>query len=295
MNMDSLRRIIREHPIWSALIAIVGSLILEMFIGGFTNIFTTSFLPELDYTSNLLQIIKKAIYIIAVYLIVGRIYSRQILGIRMNGLAKGLLWGIIGFTFSLLLRHLLGATSWLGFSMPSVTLSANILLPVLLLVCLAFSEELIYRGGVVNMLIQGMGYSRRGVYRALLISGLLFALVHLFGRIHLSELTFQQLVLDVSFQLIDKVSIGVFLGAIYLRSNNLFAVGLLHGLYNVYLVLPTIILNADSSFISAMSAMSEVKSIPDYSDLPVIILSVVPLLFGLFLARKITPIEQENT
>lgn len=297
MNMDNLRRAIREHPIWSALIAqffVVA--IIDHIIAKITYLFFDIFAPGVEVASNLQVVIYTLISFVVLCIIFSRVYSLQLFGVRLKGLWKGLLFGLIGFSFSVIPRIAMGGFGWSEMAMNMLPFSASMLCAILAFFAAAFGEEIKCRGYGLNILMQGFGYNRAGVYRALLISGLIFALAHTPHLIMVSEMPLLPLLLFLLLQIVDKVSFAVFAGAIYLRCNNLFAVGLLHGLYNLLMLLPTILSESDYALFAQVNSASFTM---DFSDLLVLarneLFSVVLLLFGLFLARKIKPIEQAES
>lgn len=98
-------------------------------------------------------------------------------------------------------------------------------------------EEICLRGCVFNILKSYFGDNRKGVTLSILISSILFSLMHLVG--------FSGELIVLIQKLIWTFSLGLSLGFIYYLSNNLWSVMLLHGLINLPSVLIMCSKNSD--------------------------------------------------
>lgn len=89
---------------------------------------------------------------------------------------------------------------------------------------IGLAEELTFRGVIQNVLADAFGRdSRRGVWRTVCLSGLVFGLVHLVNI--LSGVS----PLGAVMQALAAAAIGVYLGAVYARCGNIWVLVLLHG------------------------------------------------------------------
>ena len=84
------------------------------------------------------------------------------------------------------------------------------------------AEEFLFRGVVAETLLEHFGTSRGGIWKACLLSGVLF------GCAHLTNL-FNSAPLGVLMQCVFATSLGVLYGAIYFRTGNLWVTVFLHG------------------------------------------------------------------
>ena len=84
------------------------------------------------------------------------------------------------------------------------------------------AEEFLFRGVVAETLLEHFGTSRGGIWKACLLSGVLF------GCAHLTNL-FTSAPLGVLMQCVFATSLGVLYGAIYFRTGNLWVTVFLHG------------------------------------------------------------------
>jgi membrane protease YdiL (CAAX protease family) len=90
-------------------------------------------------------------------------------------------------------------------------------------------EELVFRGLVLGALLLSWGVSRRGLWRALVISGVLFSAPH-----GLNVLTGADPVMTVA-QLIWALLLGMVFGALVIAGGSLWPVAVLHGATNAFI------------------------------------------------------------
>lgn len=84
------------------------------------------------------------------------------------------------------------------------------------------AEEFIFRGVIAQSLLERFGTGRAGVWKACLLSGLLFGAAHLTNL--LSSAPF-----GVLMQCVFAASLGTLFAAIYFRTGNLWVTVFLHG------------------------------------------------------------------
>lgn len=97
---------------------------------------------------------------------------------------------------------------------------------VLCFALVGLAEELLFRGVVAQTLLEHYGASRAGVWKACLVSGLLF------GAAHLTNL-FSSAWFGVLMQCVFSFSLGTLLAAIYFRSGNIWAPVFLHAMMDI--------------------------------------------------------------
>ena len=115
--------------------------------------------------------------------------------------------------------------------------SSDLLIDSLWISCLAFllmamAEEVLMRGIVLSLLLKKFGTG--SFMKSVLISAALFSLMHL---INLYRWNF----INVLIQMIVAFYFGVFFGALMLKTKNLFYLGLIHGLVNIFFNLDAIL------------------------------------------------------
>ncbi len=92
-------------------------------------------------------------------------------------------------------------------------------------------EEFLCRGWLLNEFLERYGDTKKGVWYSIVISGLIFGLIHLgnfFGG--------QNLVTTVT-QILNASAVGIVYGLIYYKTKNIWSVIILHGLWDFSLFL----------------------------------------------------------
>lgn len=107
-------------------------------------------------------------------------------------------------------------TQWAGIG--------QILLGLVMLFGVGFREETVFRGIIAGALWEKYGGSRAGIWRAALLSGLIFGLIHMGNLLSGANLV------SVLVQTAAAAAIGTAFAAIYFRGGNLWALVLLHSL-----------------------------------------------------------------
>lgn len=96
----------------------------------------------------------------------------------------------------------------------------------LCMVCVGIVEEFVFRGIVADLLLQKYGTSKSGVWKAVLVSGILF------GFAHISNL-FGCKPVGVFVQIVIAAMMGMVLAAIYYRSGCIWVTVALHALIDI--------------------------------------------------------------
>ena len=156
-------------------------------------------------------------------LLLARTGRLDLLRRRGCGFLNGLLVGMyplffIGYT----------ACGTLAFSRPDTPLLPlpRILTFLLNMILVGVAEELVFRGIIAQTLLERYGTARAGVWKACLVSGVLF------GAAHLSNLL-GSAPFGVLMQCVFAASLGVMLAAIYFRTGNLWVTVFLHSAMDI--------------------------------------------------------------
>lgn len=264
----------KKHPVLSSLLFILVSFAV---LDGTSLLWglALSFLPYVE-SDSLYYLTEVVIYCLGLASALLLLHGFGLLagtGFGPKGLAKGIWVGAF-----LLLVSVYDFWSYLmyldpnTFTQPSTAAIVFCLLHVLLIGLL---EETVFRGGVLRLLLQKWGGSRRGILLSVLLSSLFFGLVHLTNWLYYPHMFWSTMS-----QIIYAFFAGVLFCAIYLRCGNLWAVSLLHAAFNASLVL---------SLFSEEAAVLEFTDIPPAGALYNIITCLPYLLLGLFLLRKVRP------
>ena len=200
------------------------------------------------------------------------------LGLGRRGFWSGLFFGgllIISSVFDFVdyVKYLDPAT----FTAPSPALFGACLLDVLLI---GLSEELIFRGGVLNLLLRRWGHTKRGIFRAAILSSVIFGAVHFTNWVY-----YPQLFWSTMSQMVYAAFFGVMIAAAYIRSRNLWAAALLHAIFNSSLIL---------SVFSTQAAALEYTDISPFAAVYGVFTSAPFLLLGLAVLHGVQPEPQPN-
>ena len=202
---------------------------------------------------------------------------------KHKNLGKGFLLGWIGIALPL-------AVFVLGFVQlpPSSLIQPNI--PRLVVVILhpfigtGLFEEVLFRGLILKLLLIKMGYTKKGIVAASVISSVIFALVHSVNAI----VGTLEIATTIG-QIVSATAMGLFYAALYLRTKNLWVPILLHGFTNLFA-------GQIFSAIVSQEVMLELLQNQVAADMGGLIantlLATVPaLIAGIFLFRKVKPAE----
>lgn len=163
--------------------------------------------------------VQEAVGLAVALLLLTRTGRLDLLRRRGCGFLNGLLVGMyplffIGYTFF----------GTLAFGRPDTPLLPlpRILTFLLNMIFVGVAEELVFRGIIAQTLLERYGTARAGVWKACLVSGVLF------GAAHLSNLL-GSAPFGVLMQCVFAGSLGVLFAAIYFRTGNLWVLVFLHG------------------------------------------------------------------
>ena len=130
------------------------------------------------------------------------------------------------------------------------------------------AEEFVFRGIVAQTMLEHFGTSRAGVWKAAVVSGLLF------GAAHLTNL-FGSAPLGVLMQCVFTASLGTLFAAIYFRTGNLWVTVFLHGAMDIA-----------SMLIGGLYGTETVAEAVSTYDLTMLMSVAVYLIPTVFLLRK---------
>ena len=148
--------------------------------------------------------------------------------------------------------------------------ASYIILLILNYLLVGLFEEFLLRGIVLNILLDKYKKNRKDIWFAVVVSSLLF------GLAHYMNLSTGANFFGVTMQVISATAMGIYLAAIYLRTNNIWYNSLIHGLWDVC---------ASITFIFVGNEMEYGEVISGYNSL-MLIPAIFYFIFALFLLRK---------
>lgn len=216
-----LKRLRKNHPLGycvGAEVLFLGSLILTSILVVFLLML---FRFDLAYADDyLLGCIQELVGVGVAVLLLKRTGKAQLLRKRGCGFFNGLLVGMYPLA---LLAYTLYTKILFGLPEDGTLLPLWRILSFLAnMILVGIAEEFLFRGVIAETLLEHFGTSRGGIWKACLLSGLLFGCAHLTNLLSSAPL-------GVLMQCIFAASLGVLYAAIYFRTGNLWVTVFLHG------------------------------------------------------------------
>lgn len=220
-----LKRLRSAHPILFCILAEVlflGTLFVTDLVFSIVLLFAGANFTTMDiYLYSTLQELAGAAVMVLVLKKTGR---AGILFRRGSGFFNGLLVGmyplvLIGYSFFVTLM----------FQRPENTPLlplGRILTFLLSMMMVGVAEEFVFRGVIAQTLLEHYGTSRGGIWKACIVSGLLF------GAGHLTNILGSE-PFGVLMQCLFAAALGVLFAAIYFRTGNLWVTVFLHGMMDI--------------------------------------------------------------
>ena len=223
-----LKRLRAKHPVGFCVLSEVlflGSLLLASYLVVFALVLFGVDLERVD--SYFLSAVQETVGMVVALVILGRTGKMYLLRRRGSGFFNGTGWwewyplvASIGLTACI--------ANWM-FGMPEdgqLQPAFSIFSFFLSMALVGVAEEFIFRGVIAQSLLERFGTGRAGVWKACLLSGLLFGAAHLTNL--LSSAPF-----GVLMQCVFAASLGTLFAAIYFRTGNLWVTVFLHGAMDI--------------------------------------------------------------
>ncbi|MBN1314841.1 MAG: CPBP family intramembrane metalloprotease [Anaerolineales bacterium] len=192
-------------------------------------------------------------------------------------------WKAVWLVWPLVVLTLLNLSSLFDGSLTiDTTRPWIIVLYVAMNLAIGFCEEVMGRGLVLNVMLRKWGSTRKGIYQAVLMSGVLFGAAHIFNLIsgHLpliSNLT----------QIGYSISFGVVFAACFLRNNSIWPVLIMHAAIDIGGGLRHLAVNENVQAAAPNNTLIG-------AAMNLLIIALPLLLYGLFILRKVTLSEEHN-
>lgn len=150
----------------------------------------------------------------------------------------------------------------------------NLITLALYCICIGIYEEFLCRGWLQNEFIERFGNDRKGVIKSIVISSLIF------GLMHLSNMSVQS-TFDTILQIINALAMGMLLGSIYYKSNNIWTVIVLHALWDFGILFIDHALLMDCSYTGSITLSSIIVS-----SLSIIIVSIYYICSSIIIMKS---------
>jgi len=207
---------------------LISILILALYLSIYSGLGRlTSFIP---YNENYVYLIEIIVYIIMTILLLITlkiIKKTDILKFNSKSFIKGLIVGgfaVFFINFCFLDEFEIGLKSGSKF-LPFIEI---LLFSISVIVGTGFTEELLCRGIIQNLMFDAFGHNTsKGIHLSVIISSILFGVAHFINYFNL-EVSFE----GVLTQVIVATLIGLYFGAIYARCHSIWALAFLHGMFD---------------------------------------------------------------
>lgn len=142
-------------------------------------------------------------------------------------------------------------------------------------------EESFFRGLILAILLSAWGINKKGIYRSVIVSSILFGLVHLTNLFNI--LKGKDVMIETISQVFYVTFLGIFFAAIYLRTKNLWIAVIIHSLFDIADGLYAIAIKTGgiSSITNTLTAVSITDEVLNA------VLGIPFALFGIFILRKV--------
>ena len=205
-------------------------------------------------------------------LVIARIIGLQDeLGFRKKGFAKGMLYGIpfliIGVA-SVLVSNM--GIDWSDLKFISVS---NALIFTVNMLFVGVNEEVWMRSLILNIFLQKYEKNRKGIWKAILLSALVFGVIHLPNIFFMDPVT-------LAVQVINAASAGVLFAVIFIKSRNIWAGIVVHAFVDWSSLFVA------NCFTGGNSIISVAMTIPQ-AIIVVLLGSVPPLIISWIYLRKV--------
>jgi uncharacterized protein len=226
------------------------SILVVIIIVDFFNVFNIHSIPDVAVS---IHIIFRFIGAILILSILGAMGSDRLTQWRS---IRHLIWVVIpsfiisinNFPFSALFN---GRVTW-------IEPNYRLLLFFIECISIGFFEEIIFRGVLLNILLNKFSKHRLGILYSILISSIVFSVAHL---LNLSELGMQSIVLQMGYSFLMSMMWAI----VYLKTKNLWIVIIMHSTFNffgqVVFIMGTVNQRFDTTTIVLTSSLAFIAAI----------------------------------
>ena len=220
-----LKRLRTAHPICFCIlaeVAFLASLFLSDLV--FTLVLAVARVDFSGLDTYLYSALQELVGVTVAVILLKRTGRARLLRQRGSGFFNGLLVGMYPLVF-------IGYTTFasLMLNRPDDTPLqpiGRIITFMLSMAMVGVAEEFIFRGVIAETLLEHFGTSRAGVWKACLLSGLLF------GAAHLTNIL-GSAVFGVLMQCVFAAALGTLFAAVYFRTGNIWVTVFLHGAMDI--------------------------------------------------------------
>ena len=179
---------------------------------------------KINPDSYTLQLVSDCTGIIISIIIMHLVGKEHVLDQKGKGMLKGFFVG--GFLVCLcIIEIIFNLVEVSAFPKPVKLLPlSQIIIFIVAMIGVGIAEEFLFRGIVLNLLIDKFDKTPKGIYTSIAVSSIIFGVAHISN-------VFSGASFKSSFiQAVGAIALGALLAVIYLRTNNIWVTAILHGL-----------------------------------------------------------------
>lgn len=226
-----------------------------------------------------LQLITECIGVIMSIIILYVVGKKHILKEKRIGILKGLFIGGFLFTICLITAAAILADTLQTGKGKLLPLS-QVAMFVATMAGVGMSEEFVFRGAILNLFIDKLEKTKRGIYASIIMSGVIF------GAAHMTNVFSGVSIKGAFVQAVGASVLGALLAAIYLRTRNIWVVAILHAFMDFSALI-------GSGFFGTNTIASEINSY-GYIKFIGCVVYLIPILFLLRKKKLLEILENER-
>ncbi|MDO4284244.1 MAG: CPBP family intramembrane metalloprotease [Eubacteriales bacterium] len=182
------------------------------------------------------------------------------------------------------------SNAWLAGGVPVAGWGGRLALLVVEYFFVGLFEETCFRGVLMGGLVTKWGNTRKGLWGAMVISGLVF------GFVHVASALFGVMTAATALQMFSKTFttafMGILIGAVYLETRNIWAVSILHGFSDLVLMIGSGVYAAEGITLTYVNAEQGVAD-SVFGLVGASLIHLWPLIAGIKLTKKL-PLPQKG-
>lgn len=149
-------------------------------------------------------------------------------------------------------------------------------------------EEALFRGLIFNSMLIKNGATKKGIYKAMIISSIIFGFVHIFPVFISFEFLDPIVFLQSLLKTIQTGMMGFFLAAIYLKTKSLWGIAFIHGFNDLLLIVWGNLMSLPTASFLANTPLASYTSAGGEASFMLVIVYLVTILLSIpFITKSI--------
>ncbi|MEE1257855.1 MAG: CPBP family intramembrane glutamic endopeptidase [Lachnospiraceae bacterium] len=158
--------------------------------------------------------------------------------------------------------------------------------------CVGFSEEVLFRGIIVNGLVKVLPKNKAGLCWVLVVSGFVFGFIHVWECLFNIGINSISVIVQMTNKTLFTGAFGMLLAAIYLKTRNIWICMIIHALNDFIASLAMLFLQRGVSNIQYVDVAKTMNSVTAfYTIIPVLLFSIPNIIISLMILKRLKPEE----